>query len=240
ATEAAELSTVVGTVEEEHRRAATALDEARAAAATKHTELERARTAYADAQTADRAAALRPHLVQGEPCPVCTQPVVTLPEPAHGSAVAAAQRAGEAARQAADAADAAVAKQDAVVRDLDRALVAARTRAEHHARRLSELDGQLAGAPDASAIERELKAIAAVAHAEQSAAEVWNRIAALFESAGLPPPAGADDPARAAAVEAERADAALRRIEERRAQAAELRGTRAGYERDGQVAKALA
>src|SRR5438874_1102829 len=84
-----DLSTVVGTVEEEHRRAATALDEARAAAARKHTELERARTAYADAQTADRAAALRPHLVQGEPCPVCTQPVVTLPEPAHGSAVAA-------------------------------------------------------------------------------------------------------------------------------------------------------
>jgi exonuclease SbcC len=53
-------------------------------------------------------------------------------------------------------------------------------------------------------------------------------------------PAPADDPARAAAVAVERAESVLRRIEERRAEAATLRDQRAGYEREARVAKALA
>src|SRR5439155_24641679 len=144
ATEARQLSTVVGTASDEHAAAAGVLDRARAAATRAHDDLERARVAFADAQAADRAAALRPHLAVGEPCPVCTQPVTALPAAHHESEVATAKAAGEAARKAADAADAAVAAQDRVVRDLDRDLAAARAQAAQHAKRLSELDGQLA------------------------------------------------------------------------------------------------
>src|SRR5439155_25534124 len=85
ATEARQLSTVVGTASDEHAAAAGVLDRARAAATRAHDDLERARVAFADAQAADRAAALRPHLAVGEPCPVCTQPVTALPAAHHES-----------------------------------------------------------------------------------------------------------------------------------------------------------
>jgi exonuclease SbcC len=42
---------------------------------------EQARAACEEAEVADRAAALRPHLHVGEPCPVCAQTVRTLPPP---------------------------------------------------------------------------------------------------------------------------------------------------------------
>src|SRR5438132_7522329 len=58
----------------------------------------------------------------------------------------------------------------------------------------------------------------AVAEADRATAAVRDRIAALFAAAGAKEPQ--DDPARAAAIEVERAEAALRRVEERRAQAA--------------------
>ncbi|PZG00949.1 AAA family ATPase [Micromonospora deserti] len=79
--------------------------------------------------------------------------------------------------------------------------------------------------------------VAAVAEAEAAAAAVAERIAGIFAAAGLP---AADDPVRAAAVALERAEADRRRLLERREQAAELRGQRAGHERDAQVARALA
>src|SRR6185312_176971 len=65
-------------------------------------------------------AALRPHLVAGEPCPVCEQAVTTLPAPLPAEEVdaararrAAADRAGTAAQSAARTAAAAAAKADA-------------------------------------------------------------------------------------------------------------------------------
>nr|QLK00044.1 SMC family ATPase [Micromonospora carbonacea] len=77
----------------------------------------------------------------------------------------------------------------------------------------------------------------AVAGAEAAEAAVQERIAGVFAAAGL---AAGDDPVRAATVAVERAEAAHRRLVERRAQAAELREQRAGHERQARVARALA
>ncbi|WP_431729073.1 AAA family ATPase [Verrucosispora sp. TAA-831] len=76
-----------------------------------------------------------------------------------------------------------------------------------------------------------------VAVAEAVATEVAARIAGIFTAAGLPAP---DDPVRAATVTVERAEADLRRLTERRAQAEELRAQRAEHEHRAQVARALA
>ncbi|SBT38613.1 AAA family ATPase [Micromonospora narathiwatensis] len=78
---------------------------------------------------------------------------------------------------------------------------------------------------------------ATVGPAEAAVTEVEARIVALFTAAGLAAPG---DPLRDAAVAVERAVAELRRLEERRGQAAELREQRAGHEREAQVARALA
>ncbi len=77
----------------------------------------------------------------------------------------------------------------------------------------------------------------AVAEAETAAGTVAARIAGIFADADLPAP---DDPVRAATVAVERAEAELRRLVERREQAAELRTQRAEHERQAQVARALA
>ncbi|BCL16453.1 AAA family ATPase [Micromonospora sagamiensis] len=79
--------------------------------------------------------------------------------------------------------------------------------------------------------------VTAVTAAEVAAGAVEERIAGIFATAGLPPD---DDPVRAATVAVERAEAAHRRLVERREQAAELRGQRAGHEREARVARALA
>jgi exonuclease SbcC len=79
-----------------------------------------------------------------------------------------------------------------------------------------------------------------VADAERAAAGVRERIGALFVGADVALPPDGGDPARAAAVGLERAEAALRRVHERREDAARLREQRAAHERDGQVARTLA
>ncbi|SCL50054.1 exonuclease SbcC [Micromonospora citrea] len=78
---------------------------------------------------------------------------------------------------------------------------------------------------------------AAVAEAEALAAAVGERIAGILTAAGLP---ATDDPVRAADRALERAEAELRELERRREQAGGLREQRAGYEREAQVARALA
>ncbi|WP_414685542.1 AAA family ATPase [Micromonospora robiginosa] len=78
---------------------------------------------------------------------------------------------------------------------------------------------------------------ASVEAAGRAAGEVADRIGALFTAAGLDAPA---DPLRDVAVAVERAEAELRRLTERREQAAELREQRAGHEREARVARALA
>lgn len=86
------------------RAAIEPLADAHTTAAAKHTEAEEAlraaeaalvtARAHRDAAAvADSAAAMRAHLVAGEPCPVCEQPVATLPAAADDGALAAAERA---------------------------------------------------------------------------------------------------------------------------------------------------
>jgi DNA repair protein SbcC/Rad50 len=79
---------------------------------------------------------------------------------------------------------------------------------------------------------------ASVAEAERATATVRDRIGSLFATAGVTSPS--ENPTRAAAVAVERAEAALRRIEERRADAAKLRAQRVAHEREAQVARTLA
>jgi exonuclease SbcC len=158
-TQAAALAEAVGTTETEYAAATAGLARAQADAARAGEALDAARQAYADAQTADRAAALRAHLAVGEPCPVCAQPVATLPAAAHSSAVAEAEAAGQAAQGAAEAAARAVAEHDGVVRDLDRALARARARYDQLGARLSDLDGRLAEAASPAAARTELAAL---------------------------------------------------------------------------------
>ncbi|MEU4664092.1 SMC family ATPase, partial [Micromonospora chalcea] len=73
--------------------------------------------------------------------------------------------------------------------------------------------------------------------AQRAAAEVADGIAALFTAAGLDAP---QDASRDVAVAVERAEAELRRLDERREQAAGLREQRAGHEHEARVARALA
>ncbi|WP_433057732.1 AAA family ATPase [Dactylosporangium sp. CS-033363] len=77
-----------------------------------------------------------------------------------------------------------------------------------------------------------------VSAAQRKVADVRDELAARFTEAGLAAPGG--DPARDAAVALERADAARRRIEERRADAAKMREQRDDLAREAHVAKALA
>ncbi|MPZ26990.1 MAG: AAA family ATPase [Micromonosporaceae bacterium] len=327
---ASQLETVAGTVaaaQQDHDQAAGALGQARAGSQQAQADLAAAREAYGQAQTADQAAALRAHLVAGAPCPVCTQPVSTVPPVPADSAVAHAEAAGKQARTAADAAERAVAELDSRVRERDRALTAARTQAEVLGARRSELDTQLVGAPTPATLDRELAGIAgteqrlaeaaaavrtareahrrsqaeagsaaerltaawrefesardalagfqpppadrddlaaawsalagwaasqasrlragrgevvtAVAEAEAAVGAARDRLTELFRAAGLPAPSG-EDAARAATVAAERARAELDALRARREQADQLRERRAGHERAGQVARALA
>ncbi|MFC0003980.1 AAA family ATPase [Micromonospora siamensis] len=323
--EAGTVGSALDAAQREHDAAATALAAARDAAARAEAELEAAFRAHEEAKATDQAVALRAHLSAGAPCPVCEQPVGTVPPMPAGSAVAAATAAGKKARAASQAAQALVAERDAATRDLDRVLVRARAQHDQLRSRLAELDGQLAGAAapealraalaeqarlrtaldeagaavragrdaarrtrggldaarerlrsawrdfdatrdglarfgppaadrddvaaawaalvdwaDGQASERraERAGLAAeVTGAEAAADAARERIGGLLADAGLPP---ADDPVRAVAVAAERAQAAHRRLEERRAQAAELRTQREEHRNAAQVARALA
>ncbi|MEE6262909.1 SMC family ATPase [Plantactinospora sonchi] len=159
AAEATALAEASAAAEADHRAAAAALEKARSAAGRAAQELEEARAAYQEAQTADRAAALRAHLHAGVACPVCAQPVTEVPALPAGSAVPAAEAAGKAARAAADAADRLVAERERAARDLERTLDAARARHEQLTARLAELDDRLAGSPGPAALRRELDGI---------------------------------------------------------------------------------
>ncbi|WP_250028823.1 AAA family ATPase [Paractinoplanes maris] len=57
-----------------------------------HQAVARARTARDEAARTDVAATLRPHLVAGQPCPVCEQPVEALPDPLDHELLAAADK----------------------------------------------------------------------------------------------------------------------------------------------------
>jgi exonuclease SbcC len=346
AAQGGDFASAVGQAEAEHERAIRALDEASAAAGKAGEQVTAAEHAVEEARTADRAATLRPHLRLGEPCPVCTQQVATLPAMPEHPALAAALATLAGAKKVAEAAGRVVGARDKAARELDRALTQVRTERDALARRQIELDARLAGVPSPEAARAALVAVAGLrrdldetgtqvrtareahrraaaeaaraqdrlraawrsfdavrdglaplgpppanrdnlagawhdltswarlelagrrerraeladtaARSAMAAEEAAGRIATLFREAGVPAPTGpagagrsgtaaGPDAAeagsaatRAAAVEVERAENGLARLRERREQADRMRERRAGHERQGQVAKALA
>jgi exonuclease SbcC len=109
------------------------------------------------ARTADRAATLRPHLVAGEPCPVCEQKVVTVPPMPDAPRLAAANKALATAQAGLATAEKTASARDRAVRDLDVALRAARTLGDQLALRCTELDAQLIEAPQPATLREELR-----------------------------------------------------------------------------------
>ncbi|MEH1126696.1 SMC family ATPase [Micromonospora sp. CPCC 206061] len=160
--QASALADAVSGAGREHAAALRALEQAREVEAHAIEHLEQARRAYQDAQTADRAAALRAHLEAGDECPVCAQPVPVVPPMPAGSAVTAAEAAGKAARAAAEAAQRQVASRDKALRELDRTLERARAQHDQLTGRLAELAARLTESPGPDALRRELKALAAM------------------------------------------------------------------------------
>ncbi|MEV4702529.1 SMC family ATPase [Actinoplanes sp. NPDC049316] len=320
----------VSVAEVEYKDAIAAAELAHAARLGAEQLLEQARLDYAEAQTVDRAAALRAHLKAGDDCPVCTQPVATVPPMSEGSAVKVAEQQGKAARAAADVASTAWKQRDAVARELERGLDRKRAQFEQHKARLAEVQAGLAGSPGADALrarlaeltklqrklddagadvraarEAQRRAQAAVAAAEEQQRTAWRSfdtvrdavarfspppadrddltgawtalvgwargsaaqretaraaavaaveaahadtqreraaVVALFADTGVPAPrSGSDaDLIRAAAVAAERAQAAWQRLVDRREEAQRYAEQRAALVRDGRVAKSLA
>ncbi|MER7893376.1 SMC family ATPase [Micromonospora sp. NPDC094482] len=236
--EAEVVRAAMGAAATEHDAAVRALAEARAAAERAEEELTAAFRAHEEAKATDQAVALRAHLVDGGPCPVCEQVVPRVPAVPAGSAVAEAVESGKAARVASEAAKRVMQERDTAARELERVLVQARTRQEQLDARLTELDGQLAGAATAEALRDQLaeharlrraldeaatmvragrdaarRARGAVDAAEERLRAAWRR----FDSArdGLarfgPPAADRDDVAGAWRTLADWADAQARR-----------------------------
>ncbi|ADP78919.1 AAA family ATPase [Pseudofrankia inefficax] len=120
------------------------------------------------AQTADLAAALRPHLVAGEPCPVCEQAVATLPA-AVGQPVALA-----AARSALDRAAKDLEARERRAADAGRAEYETRLRQRNLVDRADELHRSLAGQDAAGVAAR----LAELTRCEQVAARAARELAA--------------------------------------------------------------
>ncbi len=114
-----------------------------------------ARTEREDVLRADMAAALRPHLVAGQPCPVCDQPVPAGPEP-EGIIPGLDLDAGTGALAAADgrvaAAEAEVARLQREWQAANRAAQQAAGRAETLTARADALRSRVDGGPDAAAV----------------------------------------------------------------------------------------
>jgi DNA repair protein SbcC/Rad50 len=233
----------VAVAEVEHRDAAAAAELAHAEHAGAEELLEQARREYAEAQTRDRAAALRVHLHPGDPCPVCERPVDVVPPVPAGSAVRAAEEAGSAARAAAEAARAAFRQREAVARELDRGLDRKRAQHEQVLARLAEVRAGVAGSPGVEVLKRRLadltdlrdrldaagadvraaraaerRAQAAVAAAEDRQRAAWRAFEAARDAVArfAPPPADRDDLAAAWAALVGWAGEELRRREEAR------------------------
>ena len=158
------LAGTVSVAEVEYADAVAGVELTRAAHLGADQLLEQARRDYADAQTTDRAAALRLQLTPGAACPVCEQPVTVVPPVPEGSAVHAAELSGKAARAAAEVASSAFHQRDAVARELERALERKRAQHEHLLSRLTEVTAGLADSPGEAELRRrlaELKALQA-------------------------------------------------------------------------------
>jgi exonuclease SbcC len=155
----------------EHAKA----EAAHAKAATKATTTQQAVTealaGIEAAQTADRAATLRVHLVAGEACPVCEQTVATVPKQPKTPALTAARKRHADTEKAVQAATAALTEADRALRQLDRGLAAATAQHAESAHRLSTVDDQLTTAPPLETVHMELSAVAKVEQALTTATD---------------------------------------------------------------------
>ncbi len=182
-----ELAAGVAAATAEHDKVSAALASAQGKAEKAAHAVGVTRHAVEQAQTADRAAALRMHLTAGDPCPVCEQTVSSVPAVSKASALTAARAKLATAEKAAEAAVRTVNGHDTTLRELDRSLAAAKAQHDESARRLAALADQLAGAPKLAAVESALldvtnaeRAVAVAAHTVRT-----SRQAARVASSGL-------------------------------------------------------
>jgi exonuclease SbcC len=237
----------VSVAEVEYKDAVAAADLARAAHTGAEMLLEQARAEYAEAQTLDRAAALRAHLTAGHDCPVCARPVTEVPPMPEGSAVQIAERTGKAARAAADVASTAFKQRDAVARELERGLDRKRAQLDQHRSRLAEVRAALADSPGVEALRRRLdeltklqrkldhagvavraardahrRALAAVAAAEEQQRTAWRVFDTTRDAVARfsPPPADRDALAAAWSARVVWAGESTRQREDARVEAA--------------------
>ncbi len=158
-TSVAKLAAGVAAATTEHHTIGAALEASRANAEKAARAVVEAQRGIEVAQTADRAAALRAHLAPGEPCPVCEQAVVTVPEMPETAALAGARARLATAETAAETANRTMAGHDRTLRELDRSLAAAAAQHEESAKRLASVEAQLADAPTQSTVEATLATI---------------------------------------------------------------------------------
>jgi DNA repair protein SbcC/Rad50 len=156
---AAEAASTLAAAAAEHEASATMLAAATEAVAAARLVVAAAEDEIEAARTADRAATLRPHLVEGEPCPVCEQVVAVVPAVPDVPRLAAANATLAKAQTGMAAADKTLAARDRAVRDLDVALRAARALGSQLADRCAELDSQLADAPHQTTLRDELRVL---------------------------------------------------------------------------------
>jgi exonuclease SbcC len=201
------------------RQAAAARDAAETAlAAAEATRLQR-QAELEEARRAHVVAGLRPHLVAGQPCPVCEQAVAVLPAPLPADEVAAAQERLAGADRAVTAARSAARKADAAAVRADEAVTAsARRRAVLAANLADLLAGPLASfplpaartaaavaAPDSAShgdlLARALAEVTALTQARDHAEQAAERAAGAARAATARH--------RVAQAEAEKAEAAL-------------------------------
>jgi exonuclease SbcC len=165
----AELGAALATATSDHDHMTATLAATRRQADKTTRAVTEARRAVDTAQAADRAAALRSHLVVGEPCPVCAQTVSTVPATPEAPALAAARAvlvdAEERAQSIARTAD----TRDRALRELDRTLAATTAQHMEYANRLAAAQAALSNAPSPTTVEAGLAAIASAERALSSA-----------------------------------------------------------------------
>ncbi len=156
----AELAAAVTKASTEHDTVSAKLATAKATVDKAAAAVRTAQAGIDSAQTADRATSLRVHLVEGEPCPVCEQPVAKVPKTPASPALRAAREKLDKAERAGQVAARAAEGQDRTLRELDRGLAAAQAQHQESVTRLAGLTSTLDGAPGLSTVESSLKAIA--------------------------------------------------------------------------------
>jgi DNA repair protein SbcC/Rad50 len=165
------LAAASATISTEQEKAGAAAQKARVKAEKATLAALQAAQAVEAAQTADRAASLRPHLEVGHACPVCLQTVTTLPDQPDAPVLAAARSRLADAEKAAKAAAGAVDQQERLLREVERKFASATAAHEEAAATLAQVQAELAGAPDLAALEASLGAITATETTVEAAAD---------------------------------------------------------------------